>query len=97
MAFYLRYCPLNFCRTDEKVIDFATNANSQCDFNCAGILCSGCEYNCSLTIGYSHGVRCSSNLLVIFLGAAGFFLVVFILLVLKMVSLNKVQPVLIEH
>ena len=78
-----RYCPLNFCRTDEKVINLGTNSNSQCDFNHAGTLCGGYENNYSLAIGSSHCVRCSSNLpllLFILFAIAGFLLVLFILL-----------------
>ena len=78
-----RYCPLNFCRTDEKVINLGTNSNSQCDFNHAGTLCGGCENNYSLAIGSSHCVRCSSNLpllLFILFAIAGFLLALFILL-----------------
>ena len=78
-----RYCPLNFCRTDEKVINLGTNSNSQCDFNHAGTLCGGCENNYSLAIGSSHCVRCSNNLqllLFILFAFSGFLLVLFILL-----------------
>ena len=77
------YCPLNYCKTDEKVIDLGTNPNAQCDFNHAGVLCGGCENNYSLAIGSSHCVKCSSNLplfLFILFVVAGFLLVTFILL-----------------
>ena len=80
---FARYCPLNFCRTDEKVINLGTDPNAQCDFNHAGTLCGGCENNYSLAIGSSHCIRCSSDLpllMLIFLGAAGFLLVLLILL-----------------
>ena len=78
-----RYCPLNVCRTDEKLINLGTDPNAQCDFNHAGVLCGGCENNYSLAIGSSHCVRCSSDLpllMFIFFGAAGFLFVLFILL-----------------
>ncbi len=80
---FARYCPLNVCRTDEKLINLGTNSNSQCDFNHAGTLCGGCENNYSLAIGSSHCIRCSSDLpllMLMFFGAAGFLLVLLILL-----------------
>ena len=80
---FARYCPLNFCRTDEKLINLGTDPNAQCDFNHAGALCGGCENNYSLAIGSSHCIRCSSDLpllMLIFFGAAGFLFLLFILL-----------------
>ena len=76
-----RYCPLNYCRTDEKMINLGTNPNAQCDFDHAGVLCGGCENNYSLAIRSSHCIRCSSDiqlLFFIFFVVAGFVLVLFI-------------------
>ena len=77
-----QHCPLGYCLLDEKVVDLASNPDTQCDFNHAGTLCGGCENHYSLAIGSSRCIQCSSNSyisLFLFFIAAGIVLVIFIL------------------
>ena len=77
-----RYCPLDYCKSGEKIVNLDRDPNAQCANNHAGILCGGCETNYSLAIGSSRCIICSNNsslLLFMFFIAAGFLLVIFIL------------------
>ena len=77
-----RYCPLNFCKSGEKVINLGRDPNAQCVNNHAGVLCGGCENNYSLAIGSARCIVCSDDshlLLLMFFAAGGFLLVIFIL------------------
>ena len=79
---HARYCPLNHCKSGEKVINLGRDPNAQCANNHAGVLCGGCENNYSLAIGSSRCIMCSNDshlLLLMFFVAAGFLLVIFIL------------------
>ena len=76
------YCPLSYCKSNEKIINLGRDPNAQCDFKHAGVLCGGCANNYSLAIGSSRCIMCSSDvhlLLLLFFLAAGVLLVVFIL------------------
>ncbi len=76
------YCPLYYCKSNEKIINLERDPNAQCANNHAGILCGGCETNYSLAIGSSRCITCSNDshlLLFIFFLAAGCLLVIFIL------------------
>ena len=77
-----RYCPVDYCKSGEKIVNLDRDPNAQCANNHAGILCGGCETNYSLAIGSSRCIRCSndSHLSVfMFFIAAGILLVIFIL------------------
>ena len=77
-----QYCPLGYCLSGEKIVNLASNPDTQCDFNHAGTLCGGCENHYSLAIGSSRCIQCSSNRymsLFLFFIAAGIILVIFIL------------------
>ena len=77
-----QHCPLGYCLSGEKRVDFASDLNTQCDFNHAGILCGGCKDHYSLAIGSSKCIQCSSNVymsLFLFFLAAGIILVILIL------------------
>ena len=78
-----QYCPLEHCRSDEKIIDLSVDSDAQCAFNHAGVLCGACRKNYSLAIGSSHCIKCSSDsylALLIFFIAAGVLLVIFLFL-----------------
>ena len=78
-----QHCPLGYCLTGEKRVDFASNPNTQCDFNHAGTLCGGCKNHYSLAIGSSKCIKCSSKiyaLLFLFFIASGIIFVVLILI-----------------
>ena len=78
------HSPFIYCEPDGKHINLS-NPDSQCTSNRAGILCSGCKINYSLTIGSSRCIHCpnSNNLaLLIFFGVAG------VLVVLVIAGLN---------
>ena len=78
-----QYCPLEHCRSGEKVVDLSVNSDAQCAFNHAGILCGACRKNYSLAIGSSHCIKCSSDshvALFIFFIAAGVLLVILLFL-----------------
>ena len=77
-----RYCPLDYCKSGEKIVNLNRDPNAQCANNHAGILCGGCKTNYSLVIGSSRCIRCSNDsslLLFIVFITAGFLLVIFIL------------------
>ena len=77
-----QHCPLGYCLSDEKVVNLASNPDTQCDFNHAGTLCGGCENHYSLAIGSSRCIQCSSNsymALFLFFIVAGIIFVIFIL------------------
>ena len=74
-------CPINHCKSGEKMIDLDANPDSQCDFNHFGVLCGGCKENFSLAIGSSNCIECSTDwhlALFIFFLAADLLLVSFI-------------------
>ena len=78
------HSPFSYCEPDGKHINLS-NPDSQCTSNHAGILCSGCKINYSLTIGSSRCIHCpnSNNLaLLIFFAVAG------VLVVLVIAGLN---------
>ena len=78
-----RYCPLNYCKSGNKIINLGRDPNAQCANNHAGVLCGGCENSYSLAIGSSHCIRCSSDLPLLFIilfAVAGILLVLLILL-----------------
>ena len=92
-----QYCPLNYCKSGKKVINLGNNPNAQCAFNRAGILCGGCKDNYSLAIGSSHCIKCSSDvhlLLITFFLAAGFLLVIFILVLNLTVTQGLINGVI---
>ena len=75
------YCPFDYCKTDEKIVDIQSNSSTQCAFNHAGRLCGDCQNGYSLAIGSSHCIQCNNNdnlALLIFFAAAGFLLVAII-------------------
>ena len=55
------YCPVDYCKSGEKVINLNRDPNAQCANNHAGILCGGCETNYSLAIGSSRCIVCSND------------------------------------
>ena len=75
-----KHCPFDYCELHSKHINLEIDANAQCAYNHAGILCGGCKKGYSLAIGSSFCVKCSNNsmALLIFFVAAGFLLVFFI-------------------
>ena len=76
-----QHCPLDYCNTSEKTVNFQDNYDAQCLFNHVGRLCGGCKENYSLAIGSSHCIHCPNNnnlALLVFFAAAGFLLVLFI-------------------
>ena len=78
-----RECPLDYCYSTKAgvFIDLENNPDAQCAFNHSGVLCGGCIADNSLAIGSSHCVYCPNNsnlALLLFFGAAGFLLVLFI-------------------
>ena len=78
---YNEYCPHNYCKGGNKMIDLSKNSNSQCDFNRAGRLCGQCNDSYNLAIGSSNCIHCQTNnnlALIIFLALTGFLLVFFI-------------------
>ena len=77
-----QHCPSDYCLSGEKIVDLASNPDTQCDFNHAGTLCGGCEKHYSLAIGSSRCIQCSSNSnlsLFLFFIVAGIVLVIIIL------------------
>ena len=79
---YNRYCPLDYCMTDNKIVNIGDDPSKQCASNRTGILCGACMENFSLAIGSSRCIECpnSSNVaLLLAFAAAGVFLVFFIL------------------
>ena len=79
-----QHCPLGYCLSGEKVVDLASNPDTQCNLNHAGTLCGGCKNRYSLAIGSSRCIQCSNNSycnmsLFLFFIAAGIILVIFIL------------------
>ena len=78
---YDEYCPLNYCKKGDKLIDLPKNSDNQCHFNRAGRLCGQCEKGYSLAIGSSNCILCQTNnklALIIFFVTVGFLLVFFI-------------------
>ena len=73
---------MDYCNSSKELsVDLEDNSATQCAFNRAGKLCSGCKNNYSLAIGSSHCIHCPNNnnlALLIFFAAAGFLLVFFI-------------------
>jgi hypothetical protein len=91
-----QYCPLGYCSSGEKVVDFASNPNTQCDFNHSGTLCGGCKDQYSLAIGSSKCIGCSSNiyiLLFVFFIAAGGILVILILVLNLTVTQGLIKAI----
>ena len=77
-----QHCPLGYCLSGEKIVDLASNPNTQCDFNHAGTMCGSCETHYSLAVGSSRCIQCSSKSylsLFLFFIAADIVLVIFIL------------------
>ena len=79
---YNLFCPQQYCKQDEKMLNIKDDSSKQCASNRTGILCGACMENFSLAIGSSRCIECHNShnvaLLVIF-AAAGVFLVFFIL------------------
>jgi hypothetical protein len=74
------HCPFGYCKPNGKYINMS-NADSQCAFNRAGILCSGCKANYTLAIGSSRCIHCPNNnnlALFIFFAVAGVLLVLIV-------------------
>jgi hypothetical protein len=82
---YNRFCPASYCKPGKKAVNIGRYPSKQCASNRTGILCGSCMANFSLAIGSSQCIECPSNnhnvSLVIAFVAAGFFLVVFILVI----------------
>ena len=79
---YNRICPLHYCKLNEKTVNIRDYPNEQCASNRTGILCGACKNNFSLAIGSSQCIICHSShdvALLLAFGAAGVFLVFFIL------------------
>ena len=79
---YNHFCPLQYCKLGNKVINIRDDPSEQCASNRTGILCGACKKNFSLAIGSSQCIECHSNnhlALVLFFAAGGVFLVFFIL------------------
>ena len=79
---YNHFCPLHYCKSDNKTINIGDDPSKQCASNRTGILCGACIENYSLAIGSSRCIECpnSHNLaLLLAFAAAGAFLVFFIL------------------
>ena len=79
---YNRYCPLDYCKTDNKIINIGDDPSKQCAYNRIGILCGACMENFSLAIGSSRCTECPNThnvSLLLGFAAAGVFLVFFIL------------------
>ena len=79
---YNRFCPLNYCKSGNKTVNIGDDPSKQCTPNRTGILCGACSENFSLAIGSSRCIECpnSHNVsLLLAFGAAGVFLVFFIL------------------
>ena len=73
------YCPFGYCKPRELNIKLE-NADIQCAFNHAGILCGGCQKGLSLALGSSQCLSCSNTYLTLFIpfAIAGFALVLFL-------------------
>jgi len=73
------YCPFGYCKHREMNIKLE-NADIQCAFNRAGILCGGCQKGLSLALGSSQCLSCSNTYLTLLipLTIAGFMLVFFL-------------------
>lgn len=60
-----QYCPLNYCfPPDFKVVmnlNSTSGADAQCAHNRSGLLCGTCSLGCSLSLGSSHCIPCSSR------------------------------------
>ena len=82
------YCPLGYCCSERLNISLS-DANTQCNFQRAGILCGGCRPGLSLTLGSSQCELCSNKYLALLLPfcLAGIVLVFFI----KMLDLTVSQ------
>ena len=80
---YNRFCPANYCKSGNKIVNIGDDPSKQCASNRTGILCGSCMDNFSLAIGSSRCIECPRNnhnvSLVIAFVTAGFFLVFFIL------------------
>ena len=69
-------CPYDYCKASSNGIDLS-NPDSQCAMDHAGVLCGRCEAGYSMALGTDRCLPCSNNniALILFFGAAGFFLV----------------------
>ena len=79
---YNRFCPLNYCKSDNKTINIGDDPSKQCVSNRTGILCGACMENFSMAIGSSRCIECPNShnvALLLAFAAAGVFLVFFIL------------------
>ena len=80
---YNRFCPLQYCKSGNKIINIGDDPGKQCASNRAGILCGACMENFSLAIGSSQCIECPNShnvALLLAFAAAGVFLVFFILI-----------------
>ena len=80
---YNRYCPLDYCKSDNKTVNIGDDPSKQCVSNRTGILCGACMENFSLAIGSSRCIECPNShnvALLLAFAAAGVFLVFFILI-----------------
>ena len=77
-----KYCPFDYCNTNtERKLNLGNSSDAQCLSNRHGTLCGACKASYSLAIGSSNCIQCSSSkslTLIIFFGAAGLLLVLFI-------------------
>ena len=79
---YNKFCPLLYCKSGNKTVDFGDDPSKQCVSNRTGILCGACMDSFSLAIGSSRCIECpnSHNMaLLLAFAAAGVLLVFFIL------------------
>ena len=80
---YNYFCPLHYCKLNNKTINIGKDPSNQCTSNRDGVLCGACMENFSLAIGSSRCIECAnchSVALLLAFAAAGIILVFFILL-----------------
>ena len=85
-------CPFDYCIMPPSYID-PSNSDSQCDFNCSGMLCGSCEPELSVVFGSFHCLQCSNAYLALFVpfALAGIALVLLLFLLQLTVSIGTVN------
>ena len=79
---YNRFCPLLYCKSDNKTVNIGDDPSEQCASNRTGILCGACMDSFSLAIGSSRCIECPNShnvALLLAFAAVGVLLVFFIL------------------
>ena len=97
--FLAQYCPLEYCKSGQKAVNLGRDPDAQCANNHAGVLCGRCGKKFSLAIGSSRCIMCSNDsglLMIPLFIAAGFLLVIFIL-VLNLTVTQRLMNALIFY